>query len=138
VAGRALIEILYVHDFETRLIHVVIRVEVRVGRKMSRGNHIHDRWVRELAALRIVEDIDLDLPHTAVELFGQRRVLVVQAPQSLWMMRFQQLPLAWRKSRVIAVVRPDYLDLVDVDVLVLVRLCHLLSRRAAGYDERND
>ena len=39
LAGAPVVDILNMHDFETRLVHHAIGIELRIGRQFSRGNH---------------------------------------------------------------------------------------------------
>ena len=82
----------------------------------------------KLSALGIIEYIDLNLAHAARELIAQRSMVVVKPAQRLGMIHLQIFSFARRKSRVITIVRADYLDLVHVDDLVLCCLRSLLGR----------
>src|SRR5258707_11827311 len=67
----------------------------------------------------ICKDIDLNLLYAARRLRAMWGVMVVQAQKSLGILHLQVFPLAWRKPGVIAVVRADHLNLVEVHNLVL-------------------
>jgi hypothetical protein len=66
------------------------------------------------AALGVGVDIELDLADAAIELLGERLVLVVEALVGVGILRLPELALAGRDASVVAVVGADDLDLVEL------------------------
>ena len=129
MAGAPFVEILNMHHLKAGLVHLMLRIEVRVRRQSCRRNVTNNRRMSKSSALWVREDIDLNLSHTTGELLSQRRMMVVQASQSFGILHLHVLPFTRRKSGVIAVVRANYLDLIQVNDFVLRRLrimlrCH--------------
>ena len=83
LAHAAIVDVLHVHHLEARLQHHALRVERRIGRKLRLGHHPRPGGMREAAAFAVGEDVELDLPHAAVELARERFVLVVEALEGL-------------------------------------------------------
>ena len=82
VAAYSLIQILDMHHLESRLLHLMLRVEVRVRRQARSRDHLHDRRMcKPSPPLRVVVDIDLHLAHSARKLVTDRRVFVVETAQ---------------------------------------------------------
>ena len=81
MADDPLVEILDVHDFETRLVHLVIGIEVRVGGETGGGDLVHDSWMGEAATLLVDEDINFDLANAAGKLVGERCMVVVETAE---------------------------------------------------------
>ena len=115
-----MIEVHHVHDLEARLIHFVVRIEVGVSRQARCSYFFNDGGMGIAATFGIGIDIDLELAHPARELISERRMSVVELAHCLGVHLLDQLALAGRKASVIAVVRPNHLDLIDVDEFVLL------------------
>ena len=81
------------------------------------------------SAVGVRKNIDLNLSDTTGKLISQRRMMVVETPQSLGILDLQVLPLAGRESGVVAIMRTDHLDLIQVDQLVLRSHATLLAIR---------
>src|ERR1700733_13673345 len=63
--------------------------------------------------------------------------MILKAVTRLGVLRGEELRLAWRKAGVVAVMRPNHLNLIEVNPMVLFRLalCHTASR---CQDKRHD
>ncbi len=66
------------------------------------------------AALGVGEDVELDLADAGVELHGERQVLVIESFVRVGVLCLLDLGLTRRDAGVIAVVRADHLDLVEL------------------------
>lgn len=84
--------------------------------------------MRVLAALGIGEHVQLDLAHAVVQLFGQRRMAVVDGGERLRCFQLHQTRGAGGKAHVVAVVGADDLDLVDAQRIVGYRRRHQRNR----------
>ncbi len=81
LAHAAIVDVLHVHHLEARLHHHALGVERRIGRKMRLGHHARPGGMREAAAFAVGKDVELDLPHAAVELVRERFVTCSRVPQ---------------------------------------------------------
>jgi hypothetical protein len=70
--------------------------------------------MRVAAALAIGKDVELDLADAAVELLRERLMLVVEALEVLSVVGLPELGLAGGDTGVVAVVRADDLNLVEL------------------------
>src|ERR1035437_2951294 len=122
VASGAFIEVLHMHYLEARLIHLMVRIEVRIYRQLRIGDHFHNRRMGELSPLGIVEDINLDLANATSQLIPERSMTIIESAQRLRMIHLQILALARSETGVIAFVGTNHLDLIDMHYLVLHRL----------------
>src|SRR6266702_8803297 len=104
VAGGTFIQILHVHHLETRLIHLMVWIEVRICGQLRIRDHFHNRRMSKLPSLRIVEHINLDLPNATSQLVTEWSMTIVQTSEGLRMIHLQKLALAGCKSSVIAIV----------------------------------
>ena len=91
----------------------------RIGRQTLLLRQLNNPRMRVLATLRIGDHIDLNLPHATIKLRRQRSVLVLQRVIRLRIMLLQKLRLARRKPQVVAVMRSNHLDLVEMNNFVL-------------------
>ena len=119
LAAAALVQVAKMDDLEPGLVHLVRGIEVRIGRETLLPRDLNDLRMREPPTLRIRDDVEFKLANPRRELRGQRLVMIFQAAVSLGILLFEVLRLARRKSRVVAVMRADHLDLVDAKLLVL-------------------
>src|ERR1700761_6229384 len=70
--------------------------------------------MRVETALGIGVDIKLNLAHAAVDLLCQRLVLIVETFVGVGVLRLPEFRFTRRDARVIAVVRSDHLNLIDL------------------------
>ena len=68
LAVTAVVEILHVHDLETGLEHDAVGSKGGSAGQAGGGDHLRAGRMRVAAALRICEDIELELAHAAIEL----------------------------------------------------------------------
>src|ERR1700733_3185183 len=81
----------------------------------------------ESAAVGVLDDIDLQLPYTAIQLRSERGVAILQGVVFARIVTAGEVFLARRKAEVVAVMRTDYLDLVQVNPGILIG--HRLGRQ---------
>ena len=122
---------------EPRLFHLVTWIEIRIRGQTRLLGQLDNLRMCESAALRVLHNIDLELPHAAIKLRSERCVMVFQTRVTLGILTPRELLLAGRKSEVVAVVRANHLDLVQVHNLVL-RSCRLgpSPTRTAHHQQR--
>src|ERR1700733_11031053 len=90
-------------------------------------------------AVRVLDNVDLELPPPPVQLSGQRRMAILERFVFARIVVASELCLARRKAEVVAVMRADYLDLVQVNLGVLIG--HRLGQqhiRTAEDEQRGD
>ena len=88
---------------------------------------LDDLRMSESAAVGVLDDIDLQLPHTAIQLRSERGVAILQGVVFARIVTAGEVFLARRKAEVVAVMRTDYLDLVQVNPGILIG--HRLGRQ---------
>ncbi len=119
LAGAAVVDVLYVHDLEAGLAHDAIGIEVGIGRKAGGGSHRGAGGMGVETSLGVGVDVELNLANAAVELLGERLVFVIEAFEGLGVLGLPELALVGSDAGVIAVVSPDDLDLVELEVAVV-------------------
>ena len=84
-----------------------------------------------------MDQVEFKLSYPAGELVGEGLVMILKAVTRLGVLRGEELRLAWRKASVVAVMRPNHLNLIEVNPMVLFRLalCHTARRYK---DKRHD
>ena len=102
-------------NFEAGFIHLVIRIKIRVRRKSSLFRQLDDLRMSESAAVGVLDDIDLQLSYPAIQLRSERGVAILQGVVFARIVTAGEVFLARRKAEVVAVMRTDYLDLVQVN-----------------------
>ena len=110
---------------EPGLIHLVIRIKIRVRRKPRLFRQCDDLWMGESAAVGILDNVDLELPYTTVQLRSERCVAILKGLVFSRIVGTGKFFLTRRKPEVVAVMRANYLDLIQVNPGVLIghRLC---------------
>ena len=93
---------------------------MRIDRHACRLLQRRARRMRIAAAFAVGEDIDLDLPHAAIELLIERLMRIVQPAQGVRSLLLEKCAHARQKAGVIAVVRADDLNLVDAHLRVAI------------------
>ena len=121
LAVAAVVDILHVHDLEARLIHDVVRIEGRIRRQPCRFNHVRTVGVRVLAALAVSIDVELNLADAAVKLLGEGLMLIVESFERIRIFCQPDLHLVWRDAGMIAIVRTNDLNLIDVKLAIALR-----------------
>src|ERR1700722_7428998 len=71
-------------------------------------------------AVRVLDNVDLELPHPPVQLSGQLRMAILERFVFARIVVASELCLARRKAEVVAVMRANYLDLIQVNLGVLI------------------
>ena len=115
LACTALVDVLDVHDLETGLQHQAAGIFGRIGGKSGGCHHGRALGVSVAATLRVGVDVDLNLPDAVIQLLRQRRMAVVQACGGLRILLLQPLGSVRPQTGVVAVVRADDLDLVELN-----------------------
>jgi hypothetical protein len=112
VAGAALVDIHDVHHFEAGLVHLVLRIEAGIGRKSRFCNFADDGWMRVAATL-------LNLTDASGQLIGQGSMSIIERAHRLRVL-LDELAFAGGDARVVAVMTPDHLNLIDTQRSILL------------------
>jgi hypothetical protein len=104
-----------VHDFEAWLIHDAVRVEVGVGWEACCRYVFGAGGVGVAAAFGVGVNVQLDLADAAVELLGERLVLIIEAFEGFGVVGLPELALAGGDAGVVAVVGAYDLDMVELE-----------------------
>src|ERR1700754_389659 len=107
-----LIKIRYMDNFESGFIHLAIWIKISVRRKSCMFRQCSDLWMCEPATMGILDNVDFQLPDAAVQLRSESCVPILQSFGFVRILARRKFFLARCKSKVIAVMGSDYLNLV--------------------------
>src|SRR5260370_17871901 len=114
LAGASVVDVLHVDHFEPGFAHDPIGIEVRIRRKLRSSNHRRPRRMGVEPAFAISVDIKFDLTNPAIELLRKRLMLIVKTLVSVCILGLPDLAFVGRDTSVIAVVRPNDLNLINL------------------------
>ena len=86
----------------------------------------------ESSALTVGKNIELDLAYAAIKLLRERFVLVIEAREGIGPCRLPYPGFARRNAGVIAVVRSDHLDLIQLEAPIAVQCLALKGRNRSA------
>ena len=92
------------------------------------------------SSLAVGKDVEFDLTHATVELLRERGMVVIEAFKGLGILLLPKDALTGSNAGVIAVVRSDHLDLVQLETPAAIRLLaidHRCDSSARNECQRN-
>ena len=113
LAIAADVQILNVQDFEPRLPHQTGGIERRIERNSGFLHQDGEARFREQSAFGVAVDVEFDLADAGIQLDRQGRVRIIERVRGLRIGLPQVRHLVRAEPRVVAIVAPDDLDLID-------------------------